>query len=409
MVDLATANPIELAQEIGKQLFGEVGKRAYEELELCFASKLGSKHFPDTKMRAFINLNFYWDKSYYKNTLIDDFNECLPAEFTHRKITSATAETMFGSLTQNGENLVPPLFWGYEMSNLPELRAFLGTKDLEDKSNTFNEILEGSEVTRDLLKFGNATEELIAKYAGITGDVQFDGRTLRYTPNTCFVIGTRPLDNKTYTYLDQSGFWSRFHTIQIRITDSMATDCFTGSFKPNNPSTVKEMKDRLAFANKRLLDSRKEIVNRLDYSDVLLPALQSADKLIEQKAESLQVSKAELINNRLKGDIAREVNACRILTGASNTQLLAWISGRLQHFFDFNFNPIIAKEVTTKISPFTIAFGEILKFTDGVEKTREDIVAELENQGIARATTDRVLKKIRDDKLNKGSYGVYKT
>jgi hypothetical protein len=409
MVDLATANPIELAQEIGKQLFGEVGKRAYEELELCFASKLGSKYFPDTKMRAFINLNFYWDKSYYKNTLIDDFNECLPAEFTHRKIISATAETMFGSLTQNGENLVPPLFWGYEMSNLPELRAFLGSKDLEDKSNTFNEILEGSEVTRDLLKFGNATEELIGEYAGKTGDLQFDGRTLRYIPNTCFVIGTRPLDNKTYTYLDQSGFWSRFHTIQIRITDSMATDCFTGSFKPNDPSTVKEMKDRLAFANKRLLDNREKIENFLDYDDVLMPALQLAGKLIEEKAESLQIGIAELINNRLKGDIAREANAYRILTECSNAQLLTWLSGRLPHFFDFNFNPIIAKDFTVKQNPFEIAWSEALKFTHDTERTRKEIVDELEKQGISRGTTDRVLQKINKNNLNKGEYGFYKT
>jgi hypothetical protein len=409
MVDLATASPIELAQEIGKQLFGEVGKRAYEELELCFASKLGSKHFPDTKMRAFINLNFYWDRSYYKNTLIDDFNECLPVDFTHRKITSATAETMFGSLTQNGVNLVPPLFWGYEMCNLPELRAFLGSKDLEDKSNTFNEILEGSEVTRDLLKFGNATETLIAEYAGKTGDLQFDGRTLRYIPSTCFVIGTRPLDNKTYTYLDQSGFWSRFHTIQIRISDSMATDCFTGSFKPNDSSTVKEMKERLAFANKKLFDNRKTIENRLDYDDVLMPALQSGDKLIEQKAESLQVTKADLTNNRLKGDIAREVNAYRILSGCSNAQLLTWITSRLTHFFDFNFNPIIAKDVTMKQNPFAIAWGEVMKLTKDTEKTRQELVDALDAQGISRSTTDRVLKEINKKELNKGGFGTYKT
>jgi len=77
-LNLATANPIELAQEIGKQLYGDIGKKAFEELELCFASKLGSKYFPDTKMRAFINLNFYWGKSYFKNTLIEDFIESRP-------------------------------------------------------------------------------------------------------------------------------------------------------------------------------------------------------------------------------------------------------------------------------------------------------------------------------------------
>ncbi|HQB65216.1 MAG TPA: hypothetical protein PK616_04955, partial [Fibrobacteraceae bacterium] len=161
MQDIDSLNPFELAQEIGNQLYGEIGKKAYGELELSFVSKLCPKYFEETKIRAFINLNFYWPRSYFKNTLIEDFNECLPNGFTNRKITSATTETMFGSITQDGSKIIKPLFWGYETCYLPELTAFLGTTDFKDKSNTFNEILEGNEVTRDLIKFGNATPELI--------------------------------------------------------------------------------------------------------------------------------------------------------------------------------------------------------------------------------------------------------
>lgn len=403
-------NPFELAQQIGKALYGDIGKTAFEELELCYASKLGPKTFPDTKMRAFVNLNFYWSKSYYKNTVIEDFTECLPLDFASRKITSASPETMFGSITQDGTKIVPPLFWGYQMCSLPELTAFLGTKDLQDKSNTFNEILEGNEVTRDLLKFGSATQELIDSYAGKTDGLRFDGRSLRYVPNTCFVVGTRPLDNRTYTYLDQSGFWSRFHTIQIDITVDMASDIFTGSFMPTDVPNVKEMKARLALANQILFNHRNEIMNRLDYEEILLPALQKANDLILRKAEALNIGADELINTRLKGDIAREVNAYRILTGVSNPELLAWITDRLQHFFDFTFDPIIAKYFTiTKVTPFATAYSEVLKFTKDAEKTRQEIVKEMAKQGITRATTDRALKEINDKGLNKGGHGAYKT
>jgi hypothetical protein len=405
-----TGNPLELAKQIGHELYGEIGEMAFEELELCYASKLGPKTFPDTKMRAFINLNFYWSKSYYKNTVIDDFTECLPDDFAHRKITSASRETMFGCITQDGKKLVSPLFWGYEMCTLPELTAFLGTTDLQDKSNTFNEILEGNETTRDLLKFGNATQDLIDSFAGKTDDLRFDGRSLRYVPNTCFVVGTRPLDNKTYTYLDQSGFWTRFHTIQIDITEDMASNIFTGSFTPTNISNVKEMKARLAVANKKLFDHRSEIANRLDYEEVLLPALQQANDLILCKARALNIGADELINTRLKGDIAREVNAYRILTGASNQELLVWITGRLQHFFDFTFNPIIAKTVTiAKATPITLALSEVLKFSKDTEKTRQEIVDEMKKLGISEGTTNRALKIVNDKGLNKGGYGVYKT
>ena len=189
----------------------------------------------------------------------------------------------------------------------------------------------------------------------------------------------------------------------------MAADIFTGSFTPNDPSTVKEMKERLASANRRLFENRQKIENHLDYTDVLLPALQTADKLIEEKAQVLKVDKNELINTRLKGDIAREANAFRIITGCSNTQLLTWLSSRLPHFFDFNFNPIIAKDFTVKQNPFTIAFAEIMNFTKDEEKTRQEIVNEMENQGISRGTTDRVLKQLNEKKLNKGDYGTYKT
>jgi hypothetical protein len=410
MTQTVFTNPLELAKQIGFELYGEIGKMAFEELELCYASKLSPKTFPDTKMRAFVNLNFCWSKSYYKNTLIEDFTECIPADFAHRKITSASRETMFGSITQKGDNLVTPLFWGYEMCSLPELTAFLGSTDLQDKSNTFNEILEGNETTRDLLKFGSATEELIEAYAGKTDGLRFDGRSLSYIPNTCFIVGTRPLDNKTYTYLDESGFWSRFHTIQIEITDVIATNIFTGSFTPTNISNVKEMKTSLASANQRLFDNRKETVNRLDYEEVLLPALQQASDLIQCKAKSLNIGAEELINTRLKGDIAREVNAYRILTDASNQELLTWITGRLQHFFDFTFNPIIARDFTVaKVTPIALAFSEVKKFTKDTEKTRQEIVDEMKKQGISEATIDRALKAVKDKGLNKGGYGVYKT
>ncbi len=408
----SSLNTFELAGKIGYETFGEIGQRAYEELELAFASKLQPKTFKETsKMRSYINLNFYWGKSYFKNTLIEAFSECLPQGFNRRKITGGTTETIFGSMSQDGKRIISPLFWGYEMCFIPELTTFLSSKDFTEKSNNFNEVLEGQEVSRDLLKFGEATRDLIDEYSAGVDGLYFNGRTLKYIANTNFIVGTRPLNNRSFTYLEQSGFWSRFHTIQFRITDSTAADIFTGSYAPSVVN-VEELKTLLKKANERLLTKRGENNNDLpDYDEVLHPVLVEALKYLKTQCEITKIDLSEVLNTRLKGDIAREAKAYQILCPEkSNEELKNWLIQRLPHFFDFVSKPLIAKDLTeAKTSRSDVCLAQIIQFTKNKERNWKEIMDEMQRQGNSTATVGRVLAFMKEKGIISTEKGRYKS
>jgi len=404
---------LELAGEIGYERYGDIGKSAFEELELCFASRIAPRFESSLRLRSYINLNFYWARGYFKNTIIEEFQECLPADFSNRKVTSATIQTMFGSINDAGTKLVPPLFWGYELCFMPELLAFLAASEFKDKVNVFNEVLEGKETTRDLLKFGKAQQSLIDEYVGGKNGLYFDGRTLSYEPDVCFVVGTRPIENQIYTYLEQSGFWSRFHSIQFRITDSTARNIFTGAMTKNDVD-VETLKKQLKAFNESLLAKRDTLSGDIpDYDKLLLPILQKADEIggkMCEKTPGLDLS--AVLNVRIKGDITREVRACRILyPDSSDEELQKWIFGRLPHFFDFVANPIIAPSITVaKTRTIDACLQEVLRLTKGQPKHRDEILEAMQKQDYSRPMVDRVLKAVNERKLNKSTeYGVYET
>ena len=408
-------NPLELAKQIGYELYGEIGEMAFEELELCYASKLAPKFSKQPKMRSWTNLNFYWARGYFKNSTMDEFQECLPVALRKRNATSGTIETMFGSMPTSNDKIIPPLFHGYEICFMPELLAFLGTKEgLKEKVNVFNEVLEGNLTSRDLLKFGNATTEVIEKYKNGFEGLYFDGRTLKYYPNTCFVVGTRPLDNETYTYLETSGFWSRFHTIQFRITDRISKDIFTGSFYSETNTDINALKKQLKAFNEKLIAQRSKISDALpNYENLMLPVLQEALKIGEKVIEkNPAIDNVSLFNARIKGDILREVKAYQILyPQASDLTVQNWIFTRLPHFFDFTSNPIIASDRTASAPNIEErCLQDILIFTKDVPKKRDEIQDNLQKQSYKRITIDRALEKIKNKNLNKSKeHGTYET
>lgn len=409
---MVNTNAFELSRKIGYESYGELGRNAFEELELCFASKIAPKFAQTLKLRSYVNLSFYWARSFFKNTMIEEFEECLLSSFPTSKITSGTLETMFGSMNTFGTKIIPPLFWGYELCFIPELLAFLSTGDFKDKANVFNEVLEGQKTTRNLLKFGNAEQTLIDEYKNGVNGLYFDGRTLSYEPKTCFVVGTRPLDNKTYTYLEQSGFWSRFHTIQFRITDTAARDIFTGALYPADVN-IPELKAQLKTLNESLFAKKhgfsKEIPN---YDELLLPILQKADEVATKISKSVHLDLATIMNVRIKGDIIREVNAYRILCPEKTDEdIIKWTMDRLPHFFDFVVNPIIAPSQTVvKQKTLDGCLREIFQLTKGQLRKRSEIQEVLQKQGYSRATIDRALMHINKKGLNKSEeYGVYET
>jgi len=411
---MSDQNALELAGEIGHQLHGDIGKNAFEELELCYASRIAPRFASSSKLRSYVNLNFYWARSYFKNTIMEEFQECLPSSFAHRNVTSATLETMFGSTSTSGTKIIPPLFWGYELCFMPELLAFLQTKDMKDKVNVFNEVLEGKETTRNLLKFGNASQSLTDNYKNGVKGLRFDGTTLSYRPDTCFVIATRPVDNQVYTYLEQSGFWSRFHTIQFRITDSTARDIFTGALYPSEGTDVASDKKELKAINEGLFVKRNNLSSELpNYNELLLPILKKANEIGVEICKSIpNLDSSTITNVRIRGDIIREVRAYKILhSGALDADVQKWALSRLPHFFDFIANPIIAPSLTgVKQKTSDACLKEVLQLTKGHSKKRDEIQEILQKQGYSRTMIDRALEIIKERGLNKTEkYGEYIT
>jgi hypothetical protein len=341
---------------------------------------------------------------------MDVFQECLPSGFANRKITSATLETMFGSINKDGNRIIPPIFLGYEMCFMPELMTFLGD-EMKKKIANFNETLEGAKTTRDALKFGNVEQPLIEEYKNGKNGLFFDGRTLYYYPNTCFVVGTHPLDNSTYTYLEQSGFLSRFHTIQFTIDQGTAREIFTGALPPPE-ADVEKLKSDLKSINEGLFSKRNELRGKLpDYQSLLLGVLQEAYKVGEKLCRGSDLFVSGALNPRIMGDIVREVNAYKILNqDASNEEVQKWASGRLNHFFDFVADPIIAPSITvTKQIPRETCLKAILELTRAKPIQTKEIYEALKRD-YTLTTINRALELMRVRGLNKEKrYGFYES
>jgi hypothetical protein len=407
---METTNAFDLASSIGYECYGEIGKKAFEELELTYVSSIAPA-FENSRFRSFQNLNLYWARSYLKNTMLEDFLEdCLPDDYLRTKIVGGTTETLFGSINNEGTRLIRPMFWGYDLAYIPELFSYLTSRDMQDKVNTFNEVLEGNLVTRRLLKFGNATQELIESFKDEVGGLFFDGETLSYTPRTAFVVCTRPVDGRIFAYLEGSGFWSRFHTIQIPITDHVVRSYFTGSFDVNLPD-VAEMKKTLLKMNTEMHKRRASFSNKEpDYERVQLPLLQRAFEYAEQKGYKMEAELNDVANFRIRGDIIREVRSYMLIRPElQEVEAAAWAAGRIPHFFDFVIEPEIAQEV--KVQKPKVVYNcqlEIVSLIKGKKMARNEIVEELQKMGYKRTTVDRALKSINDKGYNKcKEYGFY--
>ena len=400
------SNPFELAGKIGHDFCGSFGKTVFEEFELAFASQMSARFEGFKDFRVAQNLNLYWDKGYYKSLFCDKFRECLPKGCSI-KVTSATQETMFGSINQTGTRLNEPLFYRKDFCFMPELLSFLQTgESFRNKVSDFNEVLERGEVTKTLLKFSSASQELIDKYKNGLDGLYFDGKTLRYYPDTCFIVGTHPVESTTFAILDTYGFWSRFHTIQARITDGMARDFATGSMKSFNETDIAEL-----LRMNQDIHKSKLVPAEMPNEHLLQPVWNQADKYVEATMEkSKWMSYKEIFTQRIKGDVIREINAYRILCpGVSDETVEKWAYHRLTHFFDFVVSPIIAPSVVVvRQKTIDSCMKDVLALIKEKPKKREEIQETMQQQGYSRPMIDRVLELIKTQGQNKSKeYGVY--
>lgn len=384
-----SSSPLELASDIGRQFFGSIGQEAFIELELAFASRMINRFSDKPDFRARQNLMLYWDKSYLKGRFLDVFSRTLPSG-SWTTVDSATTETMFGSISDDGQKLYYPLFHGKQFCFIPELLTFLQSGDpLRAKVPVLNQCLEGDDVHRNLIKFVKADKVLIDSYAlGVDG-LYFDGKQLYYKPETCFIVASHPFDNRTWTYLDASGFFSRFHTLQVKLTNQDAERIFTEEIRCADMGKVQQLQN----FNSQLAPRKVSCPEDKLLSPIYERAIEKA-KVMMERHPNLDLT--QILNLRIKGDLTREVASYKLLEPEKvDSEVQEWIYKRLDHFFNFLVSPSIAEPYTVRAErQIDVCERKLKERFEGQEFKRSEALDYLKNeQGFTRPTIDRVLKK----------------
>ena len=121
-------NPISKARDVGKSLAGELGEKAFVELELAYATRLLPRFTDDPTIRINQNVLLHWQRGYFKSTILKVFGQVLPLKTVD--ITSMTLEKMFGSIDEKKIHIIPPAFTNDTyFVTISELTALLGQRD----------------------------------------------------------------------------------------------------------------------------------------------------------------------------------------------------------------------------------------------------------------------------------------
>jgi hypothetical protein len=383
-------NPLEIAKKVGYSLGGNIGELAFTELELAYATKLLPRFSDDPITRVVQNVILYWQRGYYKSTSLKVFSQTIPKVLKTTDITSMTLEKIFGSISERKKHILDPAFTNdVYFVVISELTALLGQRDaMRQFSNVMNVVLEGEKVSRQILKlgYGEISEEELKEheekgvfYDPIRGE-------LSYTPNVCVLAATRPLVNRYFTYLSNSGHFGRYHVVQYRVTAEDASEHLHKDYKLDQ-----EALKQLTEIN--LLLSRVKVNKMLRPSESLMkPIYDNLEALVRDEiAERPRLELADVINPRLKDDIIRELVAHAFLrtapkNGFKNIDELHYtqedvdfVQNRLSHFVDFTVNPLIAKAFTpvSKRKPkIEICMEAILEcLSDGQWHSPEEIIS----------------------------------
>jgi len=305
---------------------------------------------------------------------------------------------------------------------ISELAAFLGRRDYKQFADTMNPVLECEKVARQTLKLGHGQiddlqlSELKAKgveYNPAAGE-------LSYVPNVCVLAATRPLDNRTFTYLNKSGHFSRYHVIQHEITDEEASEHLHKDFVMDQNAL-----DSLRQINLKLSKIEVKELNRPS-EDLLKEVYDSIEDIVKDEISNDPRRKlSDIITPRLKGDVIREFVANAFLRIASwnrykdiavleySEEDVSFVLGRIQHFVRFALEPLIVEDLTIrtfKRSKKGRAKATILELLgDGVESSRKEIVQYVRSRiDVSLAMIDIVLKELLTGKQIQHRFGHYK-
>lgn len=420
---------ISRARKVGNSLAGDLGVNALIELELAYATRLLPRFSDDPIIRVNQNVLLYWQYSYYKSTILKVFIRTIPESLKVVDITSMTLEKIFGSIGEKKKHIIDPAFTNdVHFVVISELTSLLGQRDsMRQFMNVMNVVLEGEKVTRQMLKLGYgeiADEELIElESKGVFYD-PFKAE-LSYRPNVCVLAATRPLDNRYFTYLNQSGHFSRYHVIQHSVTDEEASKHLHRDYILDQ-NALAELRD----INLRL--SKVKVKKMLRPSESLMkPIYDDVEALVKDEiADSSRLRLPDVITPRLKDDIIRELAAHTFLrtavqNGFKDIDILRYtqedvefVQDRLPHFIDFTINPSIAESLTRvsrKKNKTEICIEAILRcLEDGKWHRSEEIVSFVEDQvdtmvrGVSEGTIYIALKRLVSLRKTVHEHGRYK-
>jgi len=424
-MEIKLKSPLHTAAKLGCSLAGDIGKKAFIELELAFATRLLPRFSDDLITRVVQNMLLYWQFAYYKSTILKVFTQTLPETLKAVDITSMSLEKIFGSIDEKKKHIIEPAFTrDVNFVVISELTALLGQRDaMKQFVNVMNVVLEGEKVTRQILKlgYGEIREEELSKleakgvfYDSIRGE-------LSYTPKVCVLAATRPLDNRYFTSISKSGHFSRYHVVQHHVTDEEASKHLHREYRLDQDAVI-ELKE----VNLRL--SKVKVWKMLRPSEALMKQIyDDLEALVKDEiAAKSYIVLADVINPRLKGDVIGELVAHAFLRTSSQNGFkdidelhytqedVEFIQSRLSHFVDFSINPLIAESFTRtsrEKSKITQAKGFILEFLkDGKEKSRQAMIEYvLSRMQVSIPTIEIARRQLLDeDKIWQPRYGFYR-
>jgi len=356
-MDSGSRPPLRLAEEFGRSIADGIGAEAFIELQLSFATRLLPKFSDNSLIRMRQHILLHWDQSYFKSTLIDEFAKTVPKDKPVINISSMTPETLFGSISDDRKHIVKPVFAENCFGKIDELLGFLGTGNtMKDIVNTMNTGMEGKTVTRHLLKLGqldfdkNKIEQLR------TSNVNFDPNKaqLSHQPDFCIWAASRPMENRTFTYLKTSGHLYRYHILQHEISDEEAEHFFTKPLRPNL-----RLQEELAVLNRQLAGVAVKNLSLPD-EQIMVKILPPLKDIVKDEIASEKRRLAEVIDIRTQGDIMREIAAHAFLRTVAENDFrdiekleytsddIEFILRRIGHFVEFKINPLFADEFTER-------------------------------------------------------------
>lgn len=418
-------DPLEIAKRVGYSIALDIGAEAFTELQLSLATRRLPRFSNNPLIRVRQHLLFYWDQSYLKSTLIDEFAKTAPDNMKVSNVTSMTPQTLFGSITENRKDIVRPVLHKIHFAKISELLSFLGSGTMmKDIVNAMNEGMENKTITRYLLKFGQPDFDKDTMEKLREEGLHYDPyrAQLSYKPDICIWAASRPMSNRTYTYLRSSGHMYRYHVLQHEISDEEAELYFSEEFNPDL-----ESQEQLKALNERLAKiTIKDL--RMPEKPILQEIFAPLKEIVKDEIAGQRRRLAEVLDIRTKGDIIRELTAHGLIRTAIENGFrdiekleytvedVEFILQRLSHFVEFKINPLFVEEWTTRRSrkkrPRDHAKEFILELLLDKElrKGSEIVETTIRNIGIKNATAHNARKELENEgKICSPKFGFYKS